>query len=160
MKALRQFRGRPAVVMGGGPTLLDDLQRAPDGAFFVSCNWHAVGAGLPTDIIACRDLASVKKCLTYGPPVVSPYFGGLRVPLNHHDPEANTGIYAVKLAAMLAAPVIVVAGVDFYQRSGDLYFYKRGSVRAQNRTPSYARACAEQMKRAAGRAQLIWGGAF
>jgi hypothetical protein len=41
-------RGRPAVVLGGGPSLPDDLARIPEGAIKIAVNYHAF------QLVACE----------------------------------------------------------------------------------------------------------
>ncbi len=120
-----KYKGRPAVVMGGAPSLPEALKHCPADAVYISANQH--GALLrKVDYIVYTDRAHQRtNCpmrlmlKKYGAPLVAPqldadYFMETTI-------QANSGIRAILLAGILGCDPIIVTGIEMYQ--GKTYFH-------------------------------------
>jgi hypothetical protein len=113
------FAGRPAAVLGGGPSLPADMARLPAGCLLIAVNYHALFLG-PVDFMVYNDTPDtdpeLEKAVTAGQVTrVSPE------PTSDvlFDVDIWTGFYSSNTAAWFAlwlgcAPVIL-CGMDCYQ---------------------------------------------
>lgn len=107
-----RHEGAVAVVMGGGPSLPEQVAGLPDDWLWISANQH--GARLRwADYIVCVD--DIRDKLT-----------GLKAPVISAQPWADirllerpqypySGQYAVWVAWLLGARLVLLAGMDLYQ---------------------------------------------
>lgn len=114
---IHRHRGRPAVVMGGAPSLVQDMLAVPLDAIRLSANDH--GAKLErVDYIVCSDNIE-PRLRPFGCPIVGPrHWCDYRV-LGFHP--SNSGALAVLVAWVLGCAPILVAGVSLYQ--GPTYWH-------------------------------------
>lgn len=118
-------KGRPAVVMGGAPSLPSALRLCPDEAVYISANQH--GAMLRkadyivyTDRVHQRTNIPMRLILKkYGVPLV-----GLQPDADYimdNMIDANSGIRAILFAGLLGCDPIIVTGVEMYK--GGTYWH-------------------------------------
>lgn len=118
-------KGRPAVVMGGAPSLPEALRRCPDNAVYISANQH--GAMLRkvdyifyTDRVHQSTNAPMRLMLKrYGVPLVGPQPDADYV--METTIEANSGIRAILFAEILGCDPVIVVGIEMYQ--GKTYWH-------------------------------------
>jgi hypothetical protein len=122
---LRKYKGRPAVVMGGAPSLPESLKACPDDAVYISANHH--GAILrKVDFIVYVDrlhqvsFAPMKMLLSkYKVPLVSiREEADIVMP---HQFDGNSGLQAILFACMLKCDPIIVVGIEMFK--GKTYFH-------------------------------------
>lgn len=117
--------GRPAVIMGGAPSLPEALKRCPNDAVYISANQH--GAMLRkidyifyTDRVHQTTNAPMRVMLKkYGAPLVGPQPDADYVMAS--DLAANSGIRAILFAGLLGCDPIIVTGIEMYQ--GNTYWH-------------------------------------
>lgn len=120
-----RYRGRPAVIMGGAPSLPEALKHCPEDAVYISANQH--GAMLRkvdyifyTDRVHQTTNAPMRLILKkYGAPLVGPQPDADYVMVS--DIEANSGIRAILFAGLLGCDPIIVTGIEMYQ--GQTYWH-------------------------------------
>jgi hypothetical protein len=122
--------GRPAVVIGGGPSAPRQWDKAAanlDNPVLISANGHAFKLGTGADYIFCKDHRSTETKELMEPalrefdvPIVSRYYWAdfrvVRWPVT-----GNSGMMAIGLAAMMGCCPIVPIGFDAYQNG--TYFH-------------------------------------
>lgn len=112
---------RPAVVVGGGPLTLAELDMLPDNAIIVSVNGHCACQLVPHFVVYCDAIGA--DLLSGCPGVhVSPFPHLTDVVLDErtpHDWWSTSG--AVSLADWLGCGEIYLAGFDCYTRGGGIY---------------------------------------
>lgn len=117
--------GRPAVVMGGAPSLPEALKHCPKDAVYISANQHGamlrkVDYIVHTDRVQQTTNLPMRMLLKkYGAPLVSPQPDADYILENNI--EANSGIRAILFAGILGCNPIIVTGIEMYQ--GDTYFH-------------------------------------
>jgi hypothetical protein len=114
--------GQPAAVLGGGPSLLSDMEKLPEGCILFAVNDHAFHVGIEPQYMVTMDDPNIKPELKR---IVDTWRGGLRVNelLMYSDidlrgvlrPTARSGIFAVWLALYLGCVPIYLCGMDLYQ---------------------------------------------
>lgn len=118
-------KGRPAVVMGGAPSLPAALRLCPDDAVYISANQHGAMLRKASYIVytdRVHQLTNIPMRLLlkkYGAPLVGPqpdadYFFDSGI-------EANSGIRAILFAGLLGCDPIIVTGVEMYK--GGTYWH-------------------------------------
>lgn len=122
-------KGRPAVIMGGAPSLPNDVAKVVGDAVWFSANQH--GAMLrQCDYIVYVDPEHQvtgermqDKLSEYGVPTISPCFGAdYRVPnWNAARFKGNSGMQGVWFASLLGANPIIICGMECYQ--GGVYWH-------------------------------------
>jgi len=114
-----EYAGRPAAVLGGGPSLPSDLKRLPQGCLLIAVNYHAFYHCVPSFMVyndePDSDPLLMDAVLTCGAIRVSPdetsdiFF----------DIEAWTGFYSSNTAAWFALWIgcdpVILCGMDCYQ---------------------------------------------
>lgn len=121
------------MVMGGAPSLPDDIAQIRGDAIWISANQH--GAMLrPVDYVLYVDELHMvtgermsKKMAAFGAPTISLGFDSdYRVP-NYAAVgfRGNCGLQAIRLAAALGANPIIVCGIECYQ--GGTYWHDSGA---------------------------------
>lgn len=128
---LETYRGKPILVIAGGPSVTDDLPKLADfrPALVLSANEHgcrqdrfAVDYLVHCDKRHCEHKVLMADYLRqFGKPLISK-FATADVRLEDWRFSANTGVTAVAIAAVLGGSPIVVIGLDFW-RSGRHYFH-------------------------------------
>lgn len=113
------YKGMPAVVMGGGPSLPGELERCPGRgqALYISANDH--GAKLVgCDYIVAHDKIE-ERLRPFGVPLVSRH---LWADIRYVTfPAANSGVIAAWVAAMFGCAPIHIAGMDCW--TGGTYWH-------------------------------------
>jgi hypothetical protein len=117
-----KHKGQPAVILGGGPSLPEDLKRVPSEAVLFAVNDHAFHIGIRPDYMVTMDDPSIKPALYE---LATKPAGYLRVNelLQYTDidmrgvdrPDARSGIFAAWLAIFLGCRPILLTGMDLYQ---------------------------------------------
>ena len=149
-----RFAGRPAIVMGGAPSLESDLEQIPDllkeQAVWISANEHGVmylvQSGLAPDFVVANDrhhqdtgepmLARIRKVT--GAPVISHrHQGDYRI----HDTKywnlsTNSGLMAIFVAWLLVGPqgLVIPTGIQHYQKG--TYWHDTEAVSSGTQKPS------------------------
>jgi hypothetical protein len=128
-----RWEQKPALVIGGGPSVLRDLPRLDlVPALVISANEHGfkqekfkVDLVTNVDKIHCLHKIPMEQILRpYGVPIVNRHsWADYRLP--DWTLAANTGLQAIALAALLGANPIIVTGIDMW-RGGRLYFHDKG----------------------------------
>lgn len=120
---IRAHVGRPAVVMGGAPSLprdLDALRAWSEGAapIHLSANDHAFKLPAPVDyIVACDNIE--ERLRVHGRPIIGPrHWADYRV---LHQVVSNSAALACVVAWAMGCSPIVVTGVELYE--GGTYFH-------------------------------------
>lgn len=128
MSELRDsFVGRPAAVLGGGPSLPGDLERVPKNAVLIAVNYHALKL-IEADFMVYNDTPEADERLE----AAVREFGGVRVsPYGSSDVEFDvpvwTGFYSSNTATWLAlwmgCDPVILCGMDCYQGER-VYFHE------------------------------------
>ena len=123
MKKMSAFRdryaGRPAAVLGGGPSLPDDMKMLPDGCLLIAVNYHAFYFCKP-DYMVYNDhpesnpllieAVKTKKAIKVSPDPSSDI---------QFDVPVWTGFYSSNTAAWFAlwlgCDPVILCGMDLYQ---------------------------------------------
>ena len=126
----RKFEGRPALVVGGGPSApaqYAEVISALHNPVVVSANGHAAKLGLQPDFVVCKDHqhTETKELMepalrAIGAPLVSRhYWADYR--LSGWPIQGNSGMMALGFAVMLGCRPVVPIGFDCYQNG--TYFH-------------------------------------
>lgn len=127
-----RWEGKPALVIGGGPSVLKDLPRlnlVPD--LVISANEHGMRqdrfkVDLITNVDKIHCLAKIpmeQHLRPFGVPIVNRHsWADYRLP--DWTMAGNTGMQAIALAALLGANPVIVVGIDM---SGPNYFHDKGA---------------------------------
>jgi hypothetical protein len=121
MSAYRdQYKGRPAAVLGGGPSLPADLARVPDGAVIIAVNYHAFYASCNPQFMVYNDapdgdprlLAFVQKtkAVRVSPDPTSDIAFDVPVWTGHYS--SNTAAW---FALWMGCDPVILCGMDCYQ---------------------------------------------
>lgn len=116
-------RGRPAIVIGGGPSAPAQLERLRpllDTAVVISANAHAWKLGLGAHYIVCKDHqhTETKELMepllrTFRTPIIGRhYWADYRLP--RWPVQGNSGQMAIGVAALMACSPIFPVGFDCY----------------------------------------------
>lgn len=106
--------GRKIVVMGGGPSLPEDLKRCPTDALYISANEHGAMLRKCDYIIAIDDIE--RKLRRFGVPIIGRReFCDYRIQDWEDCLELNnSGRAGAWVAALLGGSVVILAGMDCY----------------------------------------------
>ncbi len=127
-----RWEGRPALVIGGGPSVnrdLKTLELVPD--LVISANEHGmhqdrfkVDLITNVDKIHCGLRVPMEQILRpFGVPIVNKHsWADYRLP--DWTMSGNTGMQAIALAALLGANPVIVTGIDM---TGPVYFHDKGA---------------------------------
>lgn len=136
--------GRPAIIVGGGPSAPEQLEQIRGNASFlvISANGHAAKLGLQADYVFCKDHVHtetkqlMEPCVRpLGAPIVSHlYWAEYRTP--KWPVQGNSGMQAIALAAMLGCAPIIPIGFDCYQEGTYFHDPKAKNVSA-GKKPGY-----------------------
>lgn len=105
--------GRPAVILGGGPSALDDLKKAPSDAVIFGINHHATQF-IDCDYIVFNDQSMAKLVKD---------FKGIKLSIHEHLSEydlrmgpklGNSSSQACWAAWLMGCDPIILAGMDCY----------------------------------------------
>lgn len=123
-----------ALILGGGPSLVPDIQRAPQNALKIAVNDHAFHVGIQPDYMVFMDDPHLKPELLRIVNEFSSEHKGLRVTedLAFTDidlrgvvrPDARSGIWATWFAMYLGCAPIVLCGMDLYT-TGNVYCHNK-----------------------------------
>lgn len=122
--------GRPVVVMGGAPSLPDDVERvAHDDCVYISANQHGLMLRDCDYSVYVDPVHQVtgermqEKLSAFGVPTISPVFGAdYRIPnWDSIGFKGNCGLHAIWVAYLLGASAIIVCGIECYQ--GGTYWH-------------------------------------
>lgn len=122
--------GRPAVVIGGGPSAPDQYRRVISAGYnpvVISANGHAAKLGVRPDFIVCKDHVHTEtkelmepQLRALGVPIVARhYWADYRLP--SWPIQGNSGIMALGFAAMMGCAPIFPVGFDCY--ANGTYFH-------------------------------------
>lgn len=112
--------GRPAAILGGGPSLQQDVKRLPRGSILIAVNYHAMMIGLRPEYMVYNDDPQSDPLLWQA----AKDFDGIRV---SPDPSSDvvfdvdvwTGFYSSNTATWLAlwmgCEPVILCGMDCYQ---------------------------------------------
>lgn len=125
--------GRPILVLGGGPSVSNDLSKLQGfkPACVISANEHGTRQTMfPVDLIVnmdhnhCLKKVPMEKHLRpFGVPIVNRFsWADYRLP--DWPVPANSGLAAVAVAAALGGNPVIVTGIDFFT-SRQRYFYSK-----------------------------------
>lgn len=130
MMKMSEFRdlyaGRPAAILGGGPSLPEDVKRLPAGCLLIAVNYHALILG-PADFMVYNDTPDTD-------PLLAEAVARHDITLVSPEPTSDikfdmpvwTGFYSSNTAAWFAGWLgcdpILLCGMDLYQAS-QLYFH-------------------------------------
>lgn len=145
-----RHRNRPAVIIGGAPSAPDDFRKVTAIApVVISANDHAfrlLGAGAAQYVVAKDHRHTQTKELMedrlrpYGTPIIGPnWWADYRWPTGWIQ-DANSGMHAIAVAALMGCHPIIPIGFECYQ--GGTHF---GDVDAEN--CSKGRALEADLKR-------------
>lgn len=125
------YVGKPILVIGGGPSVMADLQRLCgfNPALVLSANEHGckqlfypVDYIIHCDKVHCfRHEPMAPYLRQFGPPLISRW-GSADIRLENWRFNGNSGTTAVALAAALGGSPIIVTGLDFWN-TGRKYFW-------------------------------------
>ena len=113
--------GRPAAVLGGGPSLTYDVKRLPADALLIAANDHPFHAGIQPHMIVFNDLPTCKPQLLE----IVKTFGGLRI--SQHEKYSDvvmdvdgwwrdlSSMTAAWIADFMGCHPILLCGMDCYQ---------------------------------------------
>jgi len=126
---LPAVKGRPAVIMGGAPSLPDDVEKVKGDAIWFSANQHGAMLRQCDYIVYVDPVHQVTrermqdKLSAFGVPTISPCFGAdYRVPnWNAAGFRGNCGMQSIWFASMLGANPIIVCGMECYR--GGVYWH-------------------------------------
>ena len=116
-----RFAGRPAAVLGGGPSLLDDMKRLPTKCLLIAVNYHALLYCQP-DFMVYNDHPSSTPELEAA--VMSTHKNVIRVSSDptsdiEFDVDVWIGFYSSNTAAWFALWMgcnpVILCGMDCYQ---------------------------------------------
>ena len=124
-------KGRPAVVIGGGPSAPEQLKSCPADALYISANQH--GCFLRRcDYVYCADAVEERINLREsGVPIISP-----RPSADYQISEqrfSGSGAMAAYCAWLMGCAPILLVGMDCYQ--GGTYFHDASAESVGKRIP-------------------------
>ncbi len=114
------YAGRPAAVLGGGPSLPEDLKRVPGDALLIAVNYHALYYCKPTFMVyndaPSTNPLQVKAVEEHRTIHVSP---DPSTDVEFDVPEVWTGFYSSNTASWFAlwlgCDPVILCGMDCYQ---------------------------------------------
>ncbi len=117
----RRAKGKPVLVVGGGPSRDSDLKKLPRGSYFtISCNEHGfsvwsrnvVDLVVAVDDVHQREKRPMHEFLAeFGAPVCAPFdWADYKFP--GCVATGNSGLAAAGIACLLGGAPIYVAGMD------------------------------------------------
>jgi hypothetical protein len=120
-----KYAGRPAVVMGGAPSMPAAVAQCPADAVYISANQH--GAMLrKCDFVVCVDqrhqvLGIPMRLMLqrYGYPIVGMHEGCDYVMPWRYD--GNSGLHAILFACLLGCSPVIATGIEMFK--GKTYFH-------------------------------------
>lgn len=129
MELEARYSGRPAAVLGGGPSLPEDLKRLPQGCTLISVNHHALRLCQPDILVyldwpenfpeleqAVRDFTGLR---------VSPHpSSDVLLPKGEWWDGGFSSTTAAWLGCRMGAEPVILCGMDCYQGEHK-YFYER-----------------------------------
>jgi len=124
----RAFENTPALVIGGGPSAPEQLQKVGHLApVVVSANGHAVKLGLTPHFVVCKDHVhtETKQLMEpslrgIGAPIAGrQYWADYRMP--EWPAQGNSGMMALGFAVLLGCRQVIAIGFDCYL--GGTYFH-------------------------------------
>jgi len=140
-KLTNRYSG-PILVIGGGPSVLEDFKRLPKD-FKPDCVISANGHGFKqdrfkVDYIACMDHkhSETKEFMqdlmsVHGVPIITRHWwGDYRIPTRPVNFRLNSGFTAVALAAMFGGNPVIATGLDCY--TGGTYFHNKDVLTCQS----------------------------
>ena len=115
-----RHQGRPAAILGGGPSLPGDMDRLPDGCVLFSVNHHALEIGVPADYLVYNDdPESSTKLWAWVQTFKGMRFSTHETSDVYFDVEVWTGFYSSHTATWLALYMgcnpVLLCGMDCYQ---------------------------------------------
>lgn len=129
-----RWDGKPALVIGGGPSVLRDFKTLKlEPALVISANEHGFyQTRFKVDLVTNVDKIHSQKggpmegyLRPFGVPIVNRHsWADYRLP--DWKLAANTGLQAIALAALLGANPVVVTGIDMWA-NGRVYFHEKGA---------------------------------
>ena len=118
------------VILGGGPSLLKDVEKLPSDAVLFAVNDHAFHVGIEPDYMVFMDDPAIKPELMR---IVCEY-KGIRVTEDQRytdidmrgvvRPDARSGIFAAWLAMYFGCAPILLCGMDLYT-TGNIYCHNK-----------------------------------
>lgn len=143
---LRQYYGKPALVIGGGPSARADLPKLTDSGFkpavVLSANEHGLYQGhykvdflVNVDRLHCARKVCMETYLRqFNTPIINAHsWADYRLP--DWKMSANSGIVAVAVGCLLGCWPVVVVGVDLFM-IGRQYFHDSDTERKAPRPRS------------------------
>jgi hypothetical protein len=118
-----KHQGRPGAVLGGGPSLPEDLKRLPADCILIAVNYHAFHHCQPDYMVYLDDpheIPEMLPILNNGQTNVSPEFG------SHVEMDVNYWRYcfssttAAWLGLWLGCHPVILCGMDMY-RGNQMY---------------------------------------
>ncbi len=121
-KLVHAHAGRPAVVLGGGYTLPDDMVGLPADAVHISANEHGCKLRKCDYIVCCDEVE--KKVRPFKTPII-----GTKLWADYRIFEKvvpNSGALACMAAWVMGCSPIIIAGCSLYQ--GATYWHDHGAT--------------------------------
>jgi hypothetical protein len=142
-KLIGRHLGVTFIIMGGGPTLEEDLSelkglKGISKAVYISCNGHGTDLRTPEYVMAMDDISNDEekqdmveriRALT-DVPIIGPFpqFDFQLEKWPHHPERYFTGMVAVWAAFMMGAGRVIVAGMDSYWSEEQGVIMKPGMI--------------------------------
>ena len=126
MSAMKDiYQGKPAAILGGGPSLPGDIANLPDGCLLIAVNYHALQLCVPQFMVYNDDPLDPEMAKAIATPnliKVSPH----RTSDIQFDMDVWTGFNSANTAAWFAlwmgCDPVILCGMDLYQ-SDRPYFH-------------------------------------
>lgn len=130
----KRHEGAPAVILGGGPSLPEQIKAVPDGAVRISVNRRGVLL-TPCDYIVATDRPEAEACRRLFPktPLITPFVdvGDYWYVRNSDVIDSGfTSPVAMWLARFMGCVPVILCGMDCYQ--GGTYWYDANAESSGN----------------------------
>ena len=133
MDSIKDLKGKylmPIVIVGGGPSALEDLKRAPKSSLIISTNHHAYAAGLIPDFMVFiddpKEVPQIKSAIerrnVESTKIISPRkdYSDYHLDINVWG-GGDTGMKSCFLACYMTQGPVILCGIDCYQ--GDKRYF-------------------------------------
>lgn len=134
------FDHRPAVIVGGGPSVPEYRDQWPADAIIISANEHAYRADTRVDYVVCNDNIEpkIRETEKGTPGAVIACYGWADYQLGEYYQCYNSGILAAWCAHQMGCCPIIITGMDLY--ADGTYFHNPDLPNAGRNKPPKAHA--------------------
>jgi hypothetical protein len=131
-----QYTNRPVAVLGGGPSLPDDLKKLPSNTIFMACNHHAFRLIKPDYMIfldppdqlqnpefvaLCNDPQGAKR-ISYANLDHTDYY---TINEAKFHTKSDTGVFAIWVASFITSGKIYLCGFNLRNPAEPMHFYAK-----------------------------------